>query len=166
MNNPALSSLEKQRLQNMSIKSKFTSSTNSDSNPTQNINNISLCSSTAAPQYAEIYAPTSSIHQQMANPYASTGLFINQLSENNNNSGNIKYSSYTIKLLNDNKTIAVANQNGDLTSIEHLTNSVAHNAMPLSEQKKLLKYLQATQSQTNTPRVQVREERFFCGGRG
>lgn len=156
LNSPALSSLEKQRLQNMSIKSKFTASTNSGDHP----NNLSLCSSSVAqqlqqqPQYAEIYGP-SSLHQQqqhhhhtMANPYATTGLFVNQLSENNlSNNSNMKYSSYTIKMLNDNKAaIAITNQQQQDTNDQ----------LPLTEQKKLLKYLQATQSQTNTPRVHLK----------
>jgi len=163
INDPtSLSSLEKHRLQNLSIKSKFTSSTNSDQTSSANQNNTSLCSSTAAPQYAEIYAPPSlqqlqQQHHTMANPYASTGLFVNQMSENANNgqmNGNVKYSSYTIKMLNDNKTIAVTNQNGDFSNIDHIINNGGP-SMSISEQKKLLKYLQATQSQTNTPRIQV-----------
>jgi hypothetical protein len=157
VNSPApLSSLEKQRqLQNMSIKSKFTASTNSGDHP----NNLSLCSSSATqqqqqlqqqPQYAEIYGPT------MANPYATTGLFVNQLSENNlSNNSNMKYSSYTIKMLNDNKSaIAITNQQQqDPNCMDQLVNN---SNIPLTEQKKLLKYLQATQSQTNTPRVHLK----------
>ena len=164
INDPtSLSSLEKHRLRNLSIKSKFTSSTNSDQTSSANQNNTSLCSSTAAPQYAEIYAPPSlqqqlqQQHHTMANPYASTGLFVNQISENANNGQmnvNVKYSSYTIKMLNDNKTIAVNNQNGDFSNIDHIINNGGP-SMSISEQKKLLKYLQATQSQTNTPRIQV-----------
>jgi len=134
----------------------------------------------SAPQYAEIYGPTvQQLQQQMqsANPYATTGLFlhgnmndsdsnINSNSSNpyniinyqtvNNSSfrnipniidanGNIKYSSYTIKMLADKM---LANQ----TEAE----LAANQSTLLADQKKLLKYLQATQSQSNTPRVQVK----------
>lgn len=172
MNNP---SLDKQRLHNLSLKSKFTSLTNQDSsNANPNCCNTSLTSSnTAAPQYAEIYGPTLHQLQQMANPYATTGLFVNGAPTDKTNSfnlvnstnvrnmpvgildsnGNMKYSSFTIKMINDKQQ-----QQQHQTDPELLANTLITNpaALPLSEQKKLLKYLQATQSQTNTPRVQIK----------
>lgn len=107
----------------------------------------------------------------MANPYATTGLFVNGAPTDKTSSfnlvnstnvrnmpvgildsnGNMKYSSFTIKMIND-------KQQQHQTDPELLANSLITNpaALPLSEQKKLLKYLQATQSQTNTPRVQIK----------
>lgn len=118
----------------------------------------SLTSQSPGPQYAEIYASGSNQHQS-ANPYATTGLFMNGSANPNANKNepnlynilnyqanrtmpnmldsNLKYSSYTIKLLNE------AN-NTQKTSSQQI------------DQKKLLKYIQATQSQTNTPKVQIK----------
>lgn len=115
----------------------------------------SLTAPSPGPQYAEIYAGNP--HQPGANPYATTGLFINGANANKidqantynilsyqsnrtmppNLDSNLKYSSYTIKLLND------------------VNNAKATAGQPI-DQKKLIKYIQATQSQTNTPKVAIK----------
>lgn len=147
-----------------SMKSKFhtdsctqhTNSTNTNSN-----------NSSQQPQYAEIYGPSiqqlqHQLQQGNANPYATSGLFVNGELENhdvnsNNTSHNNPYniinyqtmgrqipnvSAYTIKMLTD-----------KIQNDVNVPNNIG-NATTLSDQKKLLKYLQhSTQSQTNTPRV-------------
>jgi hypothetical protein len=185
--------------------------------------------STSAPQYAEIYAASATSAQQhqqsyqSTNPYATTGLFVNQnngvaaaliknaiinsstngnpncnlnvqnITDNpynvltyqtSNNSraiamplqtvmtdSNGKYSSYTIKIINDKICIGSEPNNGcnqhqttqqslDEATLNTLSTlnalSTLSNSLSMSDQKKLLNYLQATQSQTNTPRVMVK----------
>jgi hypothetical protein len=63
----------------------------------------------------------------------------------------MKYSSFTIKMINDKQQQHQADP--ELLADTLITNPAA---LPLSEPKKLLKYLHATQSQTNTPRVQIK----------
>jgi hypothetical protein len=180
---------KQQRLNNHSIKSKFApinkltdNSNNNNNNLLTNTTTTTTTTSSSAPQYAEIYGPNlQQLQQQLqsTNPYATTGLFINnnnnnnlddsdlnnsnpyniinyQTLNNNNNfrnipniidsNGNIKYSSYTIKMLAD--KMMMTNQTDNDLANNHLT--------LLADQKKLLKYLQATQSQSNTPRVQIK----------
>jgi hypothetical protein len=187
--------------------------------------------STSAPQYAEIYASSTTPAQQQqnqqsyqsTNPYATTGLFVNQPngvtaaliknaiinnSANGNHNCNLnvqnitdnpynvltyqtsnntraiamplqtvmtdsngKYSSYTIKIIND--KICVGNDSNNAcnqhqpvqSSLDEVTLntlstlnalSTLSNSLSMCDQKKLLNYLQATQSQTNTPRVMVK----------
>jgi hypothetical protein len=178
INNNQLSTLDRRNIHNMSLNSKSIKITN----------NI-------APQYAEIYAAALQQHQG-ANPYATTGLFMNGTatttteSENTYNicddmggesqvflektNSNIvsspanmraaalnlnpKYSSYTLKVIDDSSKLIrndldLANK---LVILNAVPSNQSNNSILISDQKKLIKYLQATQSQTNTPRIQLK----------
>jgi roundabout axon guidance receptor 2 len=146
VNNPCSSTLERKRMQNLSIKSKYTENNTTLTTTNTNNTNSSLSSSSAdsaaAPQYAEIYASMSA--NGGANPYATTGLFLSQ--PNNepnfynllNNSTNVKYSSYTIN-----------NQQQQLDL----------------QKQHLIKYIQQqSQSQANTPRMNAKQMQNRRGG--
>ena len=181
INNNQLSTLDRRNIHNMSLNSKSIKISNN-----------------VAPQYAEIYAAALQ-QQQGANPYATTGLFMNGTTTTTTDSENAynicddmgggetqvflektnsnvinspanlrataafshlnpKYSSYTLKVIDDSSKLIrndldLANK---LVILNAVPSNQSNNSILINDQKKLIKYLQATQSQTNTPRIQLK----------
>lgn len=154
-----------------SIKSKFLSDTCTQHT---NSNSSNSSSNPQQPQYAEIYGPALHQLQQIqmlgnnANPYATSGLFLNtdeqnmdmnHHSPNSANGGSNPYNIINYQTLNNRQTKQqMLNNQYSMKlladKIQHDMNAMPMNANTMNEQKKLLKYLQqSTQSQSNTPRV-------------
>lgn len=152
-------------LNDPSIKSKFLSDT-----CTQHTNSNSSNNSSQQPQYAEIYGPSiqqlqQQIHAPNTNAYATSGLFVNGIEDESNSpqNPNNPYNLINYQTMNNNSRQMSFNANNGYTlkmlsdkiqaDLNMPQNSINHTAATLNDQKKLLKYLQSTQSQSNTPRV-------------
>lgn len=124
--------------------------------------NSSNCNSnsSSSPQYAEIYSP---------NHYASTGLFnsTNTETTNNDNSDNTANNLDVSNTTNSTFILNSNASNNDKAQKSYLqqSNSKLQNPIALKyenimnrevTEKELLKYLQATQSVTNTPRIPIK----------
>lgn len=170
-----LSTMEKKRLHNLSIKSKYCTSHLVMTQQTEAANmaaSLSSHDSGGGPQYAEIYAPlqnhppipppplviqststaTSSAGSSCTsngvgggtNPYATTGLFLN----NTGNGAGIENSTGNFYNVLSNRS----NNNVLLT----LNDNSSSNINPNDPSNNLIKYIHRQTSQSNTPRMSTR----------